>query len=157
MEYATIPCDDSPILMQYINKQAIVPHAAEQMYALVDDIAAYPDFLPWCKESNEVERVAEEVTASIVLSKGLVTQSFTTNNKNTEHKKIEMSLIEGPFSHLHGVWEFVPLDEHNSKVTLSMEFAISNPVLRLTLEPVFTAVLSKLVNAFKERAKDVYG
>jgi len=143
--------------MQHIHKKAIVPYSSAQMFALVDDIGAYPDFLPWCKESIELERSLDDVTATIVLSKGPVTQSFTTRNKNNNGAKIEMSLVEGPFSHLQGVWEFSEVDEHTSKVALKMEFAISNPLLRLTVEPVFTLVLSRLVDAFKERAKDVYG
>ncbi len=143
--------------MQHIHKQAIVPYSCAQMFALVDDIAAYPDFLPWCKESLELERSADTVTAQIVLSKGLVTQVFTTRNQNLYGQKIEMQLVDGPFSHLHGEWTFTNLDERSCKVKLDMEFAISNPLLRLTLEPVFTLVLSRLVSAFKERAKDVYG
>ena len=157
MENTIKSCDDDLILMQHIHKQAIVPYSAEQMFALVDDIESYPEFLPWCKEASEVERKPDEVTATLVLSKGLVTQAFTTCNKNTHERKIEMNLVDGPFSHLQGEWEFTELDEQSCKVVLNIEFAISNSLLRLTLEPVFALVLSRLVNAFKIRAKDIYG
>jgi len=133
--------------MQHISKQAIVDFPALDMYSLVDDIAAYPEFLPWCANATIQERSDDQVVASIVLKKGLINQTFTTRNTRQEATRIE----------LHGVWQFKELSERSCKISLEMEFAISNPVLRLTLEPVFNQVLGRLVDAFKDRAEELYG
>lgn len=143
--------------MQHISKQAIVDFPAMDMYSLVDDIAAYPEFLPWCANATIQERSDDQVVASIVLKKGLINQTFTTRNTRQEATRIEMNLVDGPFSKLHGVWQFKELSERSCKISLEMEFAISNPVLRLTLEPVFSQVLGRLVDAFKDRAEELYG
>ena len=143
--------------MQQISKQAIVDFPAMDMYNLVDDIAAYPEFLPWCAKSTIQERSDDQVVASIVLKKGLINQTFTTRNTLQEATRIEMNLVDGPFSELHGVWQFKELSERSCKISLEMEFTISNPVLRLTLEPVFSQVLGRLVEAFKDRAEEIYG
>lgn len=143
--------------MQHISKQAIVDFPAQDMYSLVDDIASYPEFLPWCATATIHERTDQQVEASIVLKKGLINQTFTTCNTLQDSTQIEMNLVDGPFSTLHGLWQFKELSESSCKISLEMEFAISNPLLRLTLEPVFTQVLGRLVEAFKARAEELYG
>ena len=127
------------------------------MYRLVDDIASYPEFLPWCSATTIHERSDDQVEASIVLKKGLINQTFTTRNSLQASRQIEMNLVDGPFSILHGIWRFKALSENACKISLNMEFTISNPVLRITLEPVFTQVLGRLVDAFKARAEELYG
>ena len=84
--------------MQQISKQAIVDFPAMDMYNLVDDIAAYPVFLPWCAKSTIQERSDDQVVASIVLKKGLINQTFKTRNTLQEATRIEMNLVDGPFS-----------------------------------------------------------
>lgn len=145
--------------MQHISQQAIVQYPAIDLYRLVDDIPSYPDFLPWCDSAIEHARHEDSVEATIMLKKGPISQAFTTRNVNSSDPchRIEMNLLEGPFSDLYGVWLFKPLHADACKVSLEMEFAISNPLLRVTLEPVFTQVLSRLVDAFKARAEEIYG
>jgi len=112
---------------------------------------------PWCAKTTIQERSDDQVIASIVLKKGLINQTFTTRNTLQEANRIEMNLVDGPFSELHGVWQFKQLTENSCKISLEMKFAISNPMLRLTLEPVFSQVLGRLVDAFKDRAEELYG
>ncbi|HQT42767.1 MAG TPA: SRPBCC family protein, partial [Halothiobacillus sp.] len=38
--------------MTTISRQIQVPYNAAQMYALVNDVAAYPQFLPWCESAK---------------------------------------------------------------------------------------------------------
>ncbi len=167
MEITLLPCDDGHapnkrlswqhFYMQHISKQAIVDYPVLDMYKLVDDISSYPEFLPWCANITIHERSNEQVEASIVLKKGLINTAFTTRNTLQQPHEIEMNLVDGPFSTLHGVWRFKELSENSCKISLEMKFAISNPVLRLTLEPVFAQVLGRLVEAFKGRAEELYG
>lgn len=143
--------------MTVINRSAIVPYSARDMFVLVDDIAKYPEFLPWCRTSKEISRDETIVEASIEIAKSGVHKTFTTRNTLSKYEQIEMRLIDGPFESLHGFWRFQGLNEVACKVTLDIEFEFSNKLLSLTVGPVFSHICNTLVNAFVARARDVYG
>jgi ribosome-associated toxin RatA of RatAB toxin-antitoxin module len=143
--------------MTTINRHALVPYSAAEMFALVDDIDAYQVFLPWCKTSKVLSRDEDVVRGSIQLSKGGIEKAFTTCNRVQKNKMIEMRLEEGPFHHLEGFWRFDALDEAACKVSLLLEFEFSNKILGLTVGPVFNQIANSLVDAFCKRAADVYG
>ncbi len=143
--------------MKTINRHALVPYSAAEMYDLVEDISVYPQFLPWCKTSQVLSRTEDTVRASIELSKGGIEKSFTTINRVQKNKMIEMRLEEGPFHHLEGFWRFDALDEQACKISLLMEFEFSSKILGLTVGPVFNQIANSLVDAFCKRATDVYG
>lgn len=127
------------------------------MYALVDDIDAYHRFLPWCRHSQVLRREAELVEARLDIAYGKLHKGFSTRNRNVAEQSIVMELIDGPFRALHGVWSFLPLGDEGCKITLDMEFEFANPLLALTVGPVFSQIASSMVDAFTQRAKDVYG
>lgn len=139
-----------------VEKSALVPYSARQMYDLVNDIPAYAEFLPWCRRSWVDETHDDGLTASVEIARGAVHKTFTTRNHNVEGESIEMKLIEGPFRHLHGTWHFQALDEKACKVVLDMDFDFSNTVVRMAFGPVFTQIVDKLVDSFCKRASDVY-
>lgn len=143
--------------MTVINRSALVPYSAQKMFVLVDDINAYPQFLPWCRSSKEHLRDPEIVEASIEISKSGINKTFTTRNTLHNFHLIEMHLVEGPFKSLHGYWRFEELNDAACKVTLDIEFEFSNKILSMTLGPVFSHICNTLVNAFVSRAKEVYG
>lgn len=143
--------------MYSVLKSALVPYDAMQMYRLVADVEAYPRFLPWCRSVRVLERNGAHVRATLELAKGPVHRSFTTVNRMLEGERIEMRLEEGPFRHLHGHWEFLPLGDEGSKVTLEMDFDFSSRLLAVTVGPVFHEIANRLVDAFLERAMQVYG
>lgn len=127
------------------------------MYALVDDIQAYPDFLPWCKNSKILYRDDDQVKATLYLAKRGLDLSFTTCNRLQKDKMIEMRLMKGPFRHLQGFWRFESLRGSACRVSLDLEFELGNRLLRLTIAPIFSQVTNSLVDAFAKRAKQVYG
>ena len=146
--------------MPTVNRHALVPYSAAQMFALVDDIESYPQFLPWCKSAKVWSRDGDEVRASVELAKGAIQKSFTTLNRNQRDKMIEMRLLEGPFRHLQGFWRFDTLGEGTAeacKVSLDLEYEFSNALLAMTVGPVFNQIANKLVDAFSQRAVSVYG
>lgn len=143
--------------MREIHKTALVHYAPQQMYALVDDIGAYAEFLPWCSESRVLQRDTTSVEASLGISYGKLNKTFTTRNLNTPHHLIEMQLVDGPFKRLHGKWTFTPLGDDGCKVELRLEFEFSNRLLDMTVGPVFSQIANSLVDAFSQRAKQVYG
>ncbi len=143
--------------MPIINKSALVPYTALEMYKLVDDIEAYPAFLPWCGGTEVIERNEDEVKASILLSRSGIKKTFTTLNRLQHGKMIEMRLVEGPFRHLEGFWRFESLSDTASKIMFDIEFEFSNKLLAMTVGPVFSQITNTMVDAFTTRAVDVYG
>ena len=143
--------------MTTINRSALVPYAAAEMYALVDDINAYQDFLPWCKASHVLSRGDNEVRAELRLVRGGFEKSFVTRNRSDNDQMIEMSLEQGPFHHLEGIWRFDSLDAGACKVSLHLDFEFSNKLLGFTFGPVFNQIANTLVDAFCRRAEVIYG
>jgi len=140
-----------------INRSALVPYQPEQMFALVDNVRGYPEFLPWCKSAREISRNEDEVVASIELARGSVKKSFTTRNRLQPGKMIEMKLVDGPFRHLQGFWRFDQLQENACKVSLDLDYEFSSKIIALAIGPVFNQVANTLVDAFIERAREVHG
>ncbi len=143
--------------MTHISRSALVPYPVEAMFDLVDDVEAYPEFLPWCRGAEVLSRDEDEVRARLDIAKGRFQRSFATVNRRLRPKLIEMRLLEGPFRHLQGVWRFEPLDEGASKISLDLDFEFDNPVLALTLGPVFKQITNSMVDAFVKRARALYG
>ena len=123
-----------------VHKYTIVPYGASQMYVLVNDVAKYAEFVPWC--------VSSEV---------LLRQWVSTRNECIENKQINMSLVEGPFHHLHGCWRFEDLAQGQSKVSLDMRFTFSSGALAHVFSYVFIQVSDQLITTFEQRAQQIYG
>lgn len=143
--------------MPIVSKSAIVPYTCAQMYDLVDDIPAYPRFLPWCKSTRVWHRDADEVKASIELARGGIQKTFTTRNRLQKDKMIEMRLVEGPFRRLEGFWRFDALNEDSCKVSLDMDYEFSSTLLKMSIGPVFNQITNTLLDAFTKRAVEIYG
>jgi ribosome-associated toxin RatA of RatAB toxin-antitoxin module len=143
--------------MSTVNRSALVTYTPEQMYALVNDIEAYPQFLPWCRRARVLSRDEDEVRATIEFAKGHIHKSFTTRNRLQPNKMIEVRLITGPFRRLDGFWRFDRLGPGASRVCLDLEFEFANMVLSLAVGPVFNQIANTLVDAFVKRAPQVYG
>lgn len=140
-----------------INRSAIVPHSAQEMSALVADIESYPRFLPWCEGARILSQNGRETIACLDIAYRGIHKSFTTRNERKGNEVIEMYLVKGPFSHLHGVWEFQKLEDTASKISLKLDFAFSNKMLDAAFKPAFIRVANGLVDSFTKRAMDLYG
>ena len=140
-----------------INRSAIVPYSQEQMYKLVTDIGSYPEFLPWCSDTQIISADETETTAKLSVSFKGIKQNFTTRNINFACDTVKMELVDGPFSHLGGVWKFTSLSESASKIELKLEFAFDSKWLEKVLGPVFGMIGNTMVDSFQSRAKELYG
>lgn len=142
--------------MPTLERTALVTHSAQQMFDLVNDVDAYPEFLPWCSAAQTLERGEGYNVARVNMKKGPLTQHFTTRNQLTNGESIIMSLVDGPFKALNGEWTFKEIDDLGCKVSFSIDFAFSGMLLQKTLGPVFNEICGRLVDAFVARANDVY-
>jgi ribosome-associated toxin RatA of RatAB toxin-antitoxin module len=142
--------------MPIIHHELVVPYSAAQMFALVNNVNEYSQFLPYCKSSRVLSQTEDEVKATLILAGGGFQKSFTTCNRLQPDKMIEIKLLDGPFRQLEGYWRFEPL-EQGSKVSLDLEFEFSSKLLALAFGPVFNQVANTLVEAFSKRAEAIYG
>ncbi len=142
--------------MKRIRRSALVPFSAKQMYALVDDVPRYPEFLPWCSDSEVLNRESNRVLARLEIHKSAFRKSFTTTNRMEPYSGIYMVLEEGPFSSFEGNWTFEELREDACKVELDLQFDFSNPLMSMILSPLFEDIGNTLVDAFTRRAEAVY-
>ena len=143
--------------MSSITKSADVPYTAEQMYELVNGIESYPEFLPWCTDSQVYEREDTRLKASLSLATGKIRQTFTTENNMSPGKRIDVKLLSGPFKYLQGYWKFENTGDNSCHIELFMDFEFKNKLLKLTLKPVFNHFINSLVGSFTKRANEVYG
>jgi ribosome-associated toxin RatA of RatAB toxin-antitoxin module len=143
--------------MRKICRSALVPFTADKMYALVDDIEAYPEFLRWCRGAEVHQRGESIVEATLDLQRAAIKKSFRTRNTVVPGQSIELQLVGGPFSHFRGGWQFLPLGESGCKVTFELEFEFSNPVSDRLFAALVEDTSNTLVDAFIERAVAVYG
>ncbi len=141
--------------MKKVERSALMPYSAKQMFAVVDDVATYPEFLPWCVDSEIIEDTPGEMVACLSLSKGALKQRFTTRNQKVANE-IFMSLVEGPFSDLQGHWRFTQLGEDGCKIEMSLSFDFDSQLMNKTLGRVFETAADKLVDAFCQRADKLY-
>ncbi len=147
--------------MPQVHRSALVPHAARQVFDLVNDIERYPEFLPWCREAQIVAATPVMIDARLTLAKGQMRAQFTTRNALSAPDSISMSLIDGPFRRLDGVWRFTRLlregVESGCKVELELDFEMAGLLLQRTLGGVFSRAAGTMVDAFCARARSVYG
>jgi len=142
--------------MKRIARSAIVEHAAGEMFSLVDDIEAYPRFLPWCRAAKVDERTAEWVQATLSVGMRGLNQTFSTRNELHPPEAMDMRLLKGPFRHFAAAWRFKPLSAQACSVEFSLEYEMAGPLARM-LEPLFDHIAETMVDAFTRRANDLHG
>jgi ribosome-associated toxin RatA of RatAB toxin-antitoxin module len=143
--------------LRQIKRTALVPYACEVVFEVVDQIDAYSEFLPWCAESQVLHRTEMEVIATLVLAKSGIRQSFTTKNQLIRPNAIGLSLVDGPFKQLEGVWAFDALGDAGCKISLDMRFEFSSKLMDQTFGRVCGVAADRLVDAFTARLDDLYG
>lgn len=114
--------------MPTIRRSALVEHSTARMFALVNDVAAYPRRFDWCDGAQVLESSDLQMVARLDLGLGALRTWFTTQNTLSPPHHIDLKLVDGPFRSLNGRWEFHALDESACKVTLTLTF---EPVVRL--------------------------
>lgn len=142
--------------MTHIYHEIMEPYSAQQMFDLVNDINAYPQFVPDCIDTGVLQRDDNLLLAYIEVEKFGFKKRFTTLNRLKEPSKIEITLIDGPFKKLVGAWTFTPILENQSKITFDLTFEFNSKLLDMTFTPIFKDIMKNMVIAFSNRAKQLY-
>ena len=144
--------------MSQVRKSVLIWYSAQQMYALVADVASYPQFLPWCGGVEVHESSERSMRATIRIDFKGVRQSFTTQNRQEPGREILMQLVEGPFSQLQGRWNISPLQDGQAcRIEFELDYHFSSRVVDAVIGPVFGHIAKTFVESFVQRAEQVYG
>lgn len=143
--------------MTVINRSALLPYRAEQLFDLVNDIEAYPRYLDGCVGAQVLRREDDLIEARLDLARSGIRQSFSTRNRLVAAREITLELIDGPFDTFVGRWDFQALGDAGCKLSLNLEFNMNSSVLGAAAARLFDRVSNNLVDAMCRRADEMYG
>ncbi len=138
--------------MPVIVRSALVEHSASRMFALVNDVSAYPRRFEWCNAAHVLMQDADRLTARLDLGIGGFSTWFTTENTLSPPHHIDMNLLAGPFRRLQGRWQFHALDECACKVSLKLDFESQNRLLAPALALGMQGLADRMVDDFVREA-----
>jgi ribosome-associated toxin RatA of RatAB toxin-antitoxin module len=127
------------------------------MFDLVADVEKYPQFMPWCGGTTVSHRDDHGMQASITIALAGLKQTFTTRNTHQYPNKIELELVDGPFSLLKGEWLFIALTEDACKVVFTLQYEFSSRTLETLVGPIFNRIATSFIDSFTQRALSCYG
>lgn len=143
--------------MARVEKSVLITRSAAQMFNLVDRVEDYPAFLPWCSQTQVAFRDASKTVATLHINYLSVKSHFTTENIKEIPLRMSITLVDGPFRRLEGLWRFKPLADNACKIDFQLSYEFSSKLFEKVIGPVFSRIADTLVEAFVRRADDVYG
>lgn len=143
--------------MAMVNKSVLIERSSQQMFDLVDRVEDYPQFLPWCSKTRCEFRDHSKTVATLHINYRSVKSHFTTENDKECPFWMRITLVDGPFRRLDGLWRFKPLAEHACKIEFQLSYEFSSKMFEKVIGPVFSQIANTFVDAFVQRADEVYG
>ena len=143
--------------MTSIARNALLPYSQQQVYALVNDVATYPQYMDGCVGVEIISSTDECMVARLDLARAGITTSFTTRNTLEPHAGIILTLEDGPFNLFEGNWKFIALAPTACKVHLALDFTLSSKLASVAVGKLIDSVASGLVDSLCVRAKHIYG
>lgn len=144
-------------MSKVIECSALVPYAPQEMFDLVNDVEAYPDYMSGCAGARILERGDNWLTARLDLEKAGLHQSFTTRNRLQAPSSITMELVSGPFKRFKGLWQFKSMANGSCQVLFRLEYEFSNFLLGLAAGKLMNQLVNEQVDAVCHRAQTLYG
>lgn len=140
-----------------IRRSALVRYTPAQMFDLVNDVEAYPKRFPWCAGAEVLERGDNMLVARLDLKFAGFHHSFTTRNTIDRPRHLQVSLVNGPFRSLDGVWDFIPLGDAGCKIAFALDFDYAGRLGGAALKLGFQGLASRMVDDFCHEAERAYG
>lgn len=142
-----------------------LPFSADEMFDLVIGVEKYPEFLPWCVatriNSKSDNKSSGEMSADMAIGFKSFRETYTskvTYVRPTDDVPGHIHVVDsnGPFKRLVTDWHF-----HNAHVGSEVEFEIDfefrSTMMETLIGKVFGQTTKRMVNAFVERGKKLYG
>jgi coenzyme Q-binding protein COQ10 len=135
----------------------VLPYTPAQIYNLVADVERYPEFLPWCVACRITRRESPTAfTAELAVGFNMVREKFLSRVSLTPTEAITVSYLSGPFAHLTNEWQFQPI-EGGTSVSFHLSFEFKSRLLQALIGVLFEEAVHRMVSAFEDRAKKLYG
>lgn len=142
--------------MPHFAEEKILPYTPEQMFDLVVDVARYPEFLPWCVGARVFGRRADRFDADVVIGFKLFREHFRSRVTFEKNRKVDVDYIKGPMKRLYNHWIFEER-EGGCYIDFEVDFEFKSKMLDDMIGGVFAKACHKMVEAFEERANELYG
>lgn len=133
----------------------VLPYAPDELYDLVADVKRYPEFLPWVSAVRLRRETATGFTADVIVGYKLFRETFTSDVTLGE-RRIQVAYRSGPMKHLHNHWNF---NAHPAgcEIEFFVDFEFRSRLLQGLIDAFFDQAVKRMVNAFENRAKELYG
>jgi coenzyme Q-binding protein COQ10 len=139
-------------------------YSAEEMYALIADVEAYAEFLPWCEAARVRSRTplpdgaGEVIEADLVISFKVFRERFGSRvTLRPEAQTIDVEYLDGPFRYLNNHWAFEAAGPQRCLVDFFVDFEFRSRALQAVIGVVFNEAMRRIVAAFERRAQALYG
>jgi ribosome-associated toxin RatA of RatAB toxin-antitoxin module len=139
-----------------VRRSALVDHAAEHVFDVIEGAEHYPSFLPWCAGATILARDDTLVVANIAVDWHGLRFQFRTRNPKRRPEWLAVVLEEGPFRRFEGEWHLRPLAPFACKVEFAMHYEFDSAVVGKVAGSVFERIVGTFVDAFVARADVVY-
>jgi coenzyme Q-binding protein COQ10 len=139
-------------------EKRVLPYRPDQLFDLVADIERYPEFLPWCVGVRIRERQGDTVVADLIIGFKMIRERFTSRVKlDRPGLRIHVAYAEGPFRYLNNHWLFEPMPNGHCRIDFYVDFEFRSQVLQRIIGALFNEAVRRMVSAFENRAKKLYG
>jgi ribosome-associated toxin RatA of RatAB toxin-antitoxin module len=141
--------------MRELIRTALVNRPPERLYGLVCDVRSYPQFVPGCTGAEVLEETEQEIVVRLAVRRGALRTHFTTRNRLEPPARVLMSLVDGPFRSLEGVWNLTPVAGNGCRIELRLNFEFTNALKAALITPLLTDIANSMVSAFVQRAQQL--
>tara|TARA_Y100001970_G_scaffold281515_1_gene392454 strand:- start:343 stop:795 length:453 start_codon:yes stop_codon:yes gene_type:complete len=138
--------------MNVVNQSEDINVNVSLIFDLINNVDKYSSFLPWCSNSSILSNSSSEMTAEIEIAGKPITWKFKTKNNYKVNEIIKIKLVDGPFKNLEGYWKFNSIDDHNTSVSLFLEYEFNSKIIELSLKPIFATIMSSILDSFISEA-----
>jgi coenzyme Q-binding protein COQ10 len=137
-------------------EKRVLRYTPEQMFDLVADVGAYPEFLPWCIGARVRKREGDVITADLVIGFKMFRERYTSRVTLDRPGRIDVRYIQGPLKYLNNHWVFAPHPE-GTEIDFFVDFEFKTRILEKLIGTLFNEAFRRMVSAFEARAADLYG
>jgi len=143
--------------MPGIREQRRLPYSAEQMFDLVADVDRYGEFLPWVVATRVRSDSETEMVADMLVGFKALREKFTSRVEKRRPEELRVHYVDGPLRDLDNIWRFRQLGPHECEIDFSVDFTFRSPLFEKLAGQYFDRAFRKMVTAFEERARELYG
>ncbi|MBT9473135.1 MAG: SRPBCC family protein [Pseudomonadota bacterium] len=141
--------------------EKILPYTPDQLFTLVGNVEAYPEFVPWIQSMRTWNARIEGEGVNLLDAQAGVGFSFlkekfsTRVRRDAAARQVDVQLLSGPFKHLANRWRFVAV-EGGTKIEFDIDFEFKSRLLSGMLAANFHHAVDKLMSCFEARAQALY-